>query len=334
LDVLSEPSQADLNPVEEVEVSSLSIGHSPRIAGESLDHVEVLVEADGQLPPIIVHRPTMRVVDGAHRLRAAVLLGQKTIAVRFFDGPEEDAFVLAVKSNIKHGLPLSTADRKHAARRIIASHPQWSDRRIASVVGVSAKTVAEIRRSTGAGPADGGRIGRDGRVRSADVTERRRLAHELIIQDPSLSLRQVARVAGISPETVRDVKKRLLRGEDPRPGAQPDVRPKELVSQGARGGSAAWRPGVVGSLPGREPMPPPAAVVERLKADPALRFNENGRDLLRLLNIHIIGAEDWNKIIDSVPPHCIEIVAHLARDCARKWSELASRIERNTPGRA
>ena len=75
--------------------------------------------------------------------------------------------------------------------------------------------------------------------------------------------------------------------------------------------------------------PPPAVVMKRLRADPALRLNENGRDLLRLLDIHTVRLEDWNRIIESVPPHRLETVAQLARSCADKWSEIASRIESN-----
>ncbi|MFG1997578.1 ParB N-terminal domain-containing protein [Spirillospora sp. NPDC048911] len=317
------PGHNDLYAAEEVEIGSLAAGGSPRTAGENLAHVETLVASQAQLPPIVVHRPTMRVVDGMHRLLAAKSQGHRTISVRFFDGPEEDAFVLAVRSNIAHGLPLSLADRKQAAERVIASHARWSDRMIASVTGISARTVAEIRKQVKGRPADGaGRIGRDGRVRSTDATEGRRRAHELIVKDPGLSLRQVARAAGISPETVRDVKNRLSRGEDPLPRR----RPKELVPRPA--GQPARRDGHAGR-PAPGPAAAPAAVVERLRADPALRFNENGRDLLRLLNVHTLRAEDWNRLVDSVPPHCTEKVAQLARDCARKWLEFASVVERD-----
>ncbi|GAB2887204.1 ParB N-terminal domain-containing protein [Streptomyces deserti] len=323
----SAPNHDDLHPIEEVEISSLAIGDSPRIAGESPEHVEMLAAVGTPLPPIMVHRPTTRVIDGMHRLRASMLLGRKTIAVRFFDGTEEDAFVLAVKSNITHGLPLSAADRRQAAERIIATHPRWSDRMIASVVGTSAKTVAEIRRNAGVGAAaELTRIGRDGRVRPVDVSEGRKLAHDMIVRDPSLSLRQVARAAGISPETVRDVRHRMLRGEDPVPRA----RPRNLVERGAGdrdGGHRADRAGKASAE--CEVKPPPAVVVKRLRADPALRLNENGRDLLRLLNIHTVRSEDWNRIIESVPPHRMETVAQLARSCAEKWFEIASRIERN-----
>ncbi|KOG90227.1 streptomycin biosynthesis protein, partial [Streptomyces varsoviensis] len=93
---------------------------------------------------------------------AAMLCGHDKIAVRFFDGDEADAFVLAVESNIAHGLPLSLADRKRAAGRIIDSHPQWSDRIVASVTGIAPGTVAEIRRRrTGGLTAVSSRIGQD-----------------------------------------------------------------------------------------------------------------------------------------------------------------------------
>uniref|UniRef100_UPI00389A2C09 ParB/RepB/Spo0J family partition protein n=1 Tax=Streptomyces yaizuensis TaxID=2989713 RepID=UPI00389A2C09 len=306
-----------------MEIKSLSIGGSPRISGESMEHVESLIAASGPLPPITVHRPTTRVIDGMHRLRAMTLMGHKTIAVRFFDGTEEDAFVLAVKSNIAHGLPLSAADRGRAAERIITTHPRWSDRMIASVVGTSAKRVAEIRRTVGPdGTGELPRIGRDGRVRSLDVSEGRKLAHDMIVSDPGLSLRQVARAAGISPETVRDVRNRVLRGEDPVPGGRPRGLPARTT--GPQPADRAGRTAV-----GCEVAPPPAVVVERLSADPALRLNENGRDLLRLLTIHTVRSEDWNRIIESVPPHRMRTVAHLARSCADKWSEVATRIERN-----
>lgn len=323
----STPDQIVLQPVVEVEVGSLSAGWSPRISGESLEHVEVLAATQSELPPIIVHRPTMRVIDGMHRLRVALLRGQSKIAVRFFDGPEEDAFVLAVKSNIAHGLPLSLADRKHAAERIIDSHPQWSDRMIASVAGIAAGTVAAIRRKLGGQPTQElARVGKDGRVRPVGGAAGRKLAYELIAQDPTLSLRQIARAAGISPETARDVRNRLRRGEGPLPNG----RTRELVGH-AQVRPASRPPGLRTGHGHATTTQPPAAVVERLKADPALRFNENGRDLLRLLNIHTMRPEDLNKIIDNVPPHCRGIVAQLARDCAEIWTELASRIEQSTP---
>jgi ParB-like nuclease family protein len=193
-------------PVVNVPISLLSTSGSPRVSGEDPAHIETLAATETRLPPIIVHRATMRVIDGVHRLRAAEYCGRDEIAVQFFDGPEADAFVLAVKSNIAHGLPLPLADRKHAAARIVSSHPQWSDRMITAVTGLASKTVADIRKVP-AGEPDRwrSRIGQDGRVRPLDGAEGRVLAGEMLDTDPGLSLRQVARAVGISPETVRDV---------------------------------------------------------------------------------------------------------------------------------
>jgi hypothetical protein len=304
----------DQGPIVEVDVDSLCAAESPRGGGESQEHVEVLAAAETRLPPIIVHRPTMRVIDGLHRLKAAKLRSVGKIEVRFFDGDEADAFVIAVKSNIAHGLPLSLADRKRAAKRIITSHPQWSDRMIASATGIAAGTVADIRKQmAGEFGVEESRIGQDGRVRPIDGSAGRRLAGDLIAENPALSLRQVARVAGISPETVRDVRNRLRRGEDPVP------KPRH------GGTSAANRQNLVTRA--RATVQDPATVVDRLRSDPALRFSETGRNLLALLNIHTIRPEQWDKIGDNVPPHCSEIVAQLARDCADMWMELASRVE-------
>lgn len=308
--------------VVEVEIGSLSTADSPRISGIDQEHVEALAVVQSPLPPITVHRSTMRVIDGLHRVRAAELRGQRKIAVKFFEGGTADAFVLAVESNVTHGLPLTTADRKSAAGRIIASHPQWSDRMIASVSGIAPGTVAEIRRRAPAEQAgEVSRIGHDGRVRPVNGTEGRRVASELIAEKPHLSLRQIARVASISPETVRDVRNRMMRGEDP------------LPQRGKRGGgealaSAPRNGGGPTAVPDRDAGQDRATVLKRLNADPALRFSETGRTLLRLLNIHTISAEEWDEIIDKTPPHCGRIVAYLANECAEMWAEVAVRVQR------
>ncbi|MEU7583233.1 ParB/RepB/Spo0J family partition protein [Streptomyces sp. NPDC041068] len=314
-------AQIDQLMVVEVEIGSLSTADSPRTAGVDPEHVEALAVVQTPLPPITVHRPTMRVIDGLHRLRAAELRGHTKIAVKYFDGPEDDAFVLAVESNVTHGLPLTAADRKRAAARIVASHPQWSDRMIASVSGIAPGTVADIRRrAPGTESGTASRIGHDGRVRPINGAEGRRLASELIAQNPGLSLRQVARVASISPETVRDVRNRMMRGEDPVP---------RRGRQGNRDDHRAPAPRMArpSAVPDRDAAQDRAAAVQRLKADPALRFSEIGRTLLRLLTIHTISMEEWDQIIDKVPPHCRGIVAYLAGESAEMWTEVAVRVQ-------
>lgn len=154
-----------------VRINELKNADSPRLCGEDLEHIRVLAEME--TPPILVHRQTMRVIDGMHRLRAAELNGRSRIEVEFFDGSEADAFVRAVEANIAHGLPLAMADRKAAALRIIRSHPDMSNREIARCVGLSDKTVAMIRRSSADIPHSNVRKGADGRVRPLGASEGR-----------------------------------------------------------------------------------------------------------------------------------------------------------------
>lgn len=313
-------------PVCQVEINRLRTADSPRLSGEDPEHVEALVAAQSPLPPIIVHRPTMRVIDGVHRLRAAIRRGETTIAARYFDGGNADAFVLAVRLNVAHGLPLALADRKRAAERVIGSYPQWSDRRVASVTGISAGTVAEIRRRTAGLRELGSRVGQDGRVRPLDGTTGRMLAGQLMTEKPHLSLRQVARAATISPETARDVRNRLRNGEDLIPAK----------SRRARASAVASGPGAdLVAVPraearrARRAVPDRAAVVNRLKSDPALRYSETGRNLLRLLTLHTVWTEEWDGIVTNLPPHCNDTVADLAREFAALWADLATRAGRD-----
>jgi ParB-like chromosome segregation protein Spo0J len=295
---------------------------SPRIGGENTEHLRMLAEVSTELPPILVHHSTMHVIDGVHRLGAAKLRGEDEIAVQFFYGDRADAFVLAVKSNIAHGLPLSLADRKSAAARIVASYPEWSDRVIASVSGLSAKTVSEIRiGSLGESARTGGRVGLDGRTRPVSSAEGRQLASELIADNPEFSLRQIARIAGISPETVRDVRNRLRRGEDPVPDRRTDARARSDRGDRHQGGYSSE------SRASRPSRGSRAELVQRLRADPALRFSESGRMLLRLLQLQLVEIAEWEKVIDGAPPHCSGIIADLARDCSRLWSDLADALE-------
>ena len=58
-----------------VDIAALRPADSPRLAGCSEEFVRSLASSGAHLSPIVVHRATMRVVDGSHRLKAAVLRG-------------------------------------------------------------------------------------------------------------------------------------------------------------------------------------------------------------------------------------------------------------------
>ncbi|MFI1697686.1 transcriptional regulator [Streptomyces galilaeus] len=315
-----------------VPISLLLPGDSPRLGGHDADHVTRLVELDTKLPPILVHRGSMRVIDGLHRLMAAFLKGDETIDAELFDGTADEAFLRAVQANVTHGLPLSREDRRVAAARIISSHPEMSDRAIARVAGLGAKAVAAVRRRALDTPSVRARIGRDGKVRPLNSEEGRKRAAELVAENPQASLREVARRAGISPATVSDVKKRLLSGESPLP---------ERRSQASK--DEAEEP--VGALPQqlteqsagrkvRHIQPDPASLVERLLRDPSLRHKEEGRHLLRVLQQNAMVEQRWARLAAAVPSHCGGIIVDLARQYAETWTEFASELDSRIVGDA
>ena len=152
---LGPPSAEDLEALgtdckpESVQIAALVRTGSPRSGGVDFAHVQRLIEADWPLPPILVHRPTMRIIDGFHRVAAAIQMGIDEIGAYVIDGSVESMFVLAVRANVTHGLPLSLADRRMAADRILCTHTHWSDRAIASATGLSARTVCGLRCASG-----------------------------------------------------------------------------------------------------------------------------------------------------------------------------------------
>lgn len=306
-------------------LASLKLGRSPRLEGSNEEHIARLAEVDGELPPILVDRRTMEVVDGAHRFMAAVANGKDAIEVEFFDGTAEDAFLCAVEANVRHGFPLSRADRRAAAARIIVSHPEMSDRAIAEVVGMTGKIVAEIRHlEQDASSVPSARVGRDGRTRPLSTVEGRLRAAEMLTSRPQSSLREVAKISGISPNTVADVRRRLARGEEPipaPPASDSGRRPDSRVSPATCGSEP--RP-VRASLP---PLMDPADIVAKLVRDPSMRHKQAGRQLLRLLQESASGLLRPASLAAAVPSHSISMVVQLARQYAQLWNDFAQELE-------
>jgi ParB-like chromosome segregation protein Spo0J len=288
---------------------------SLRSLGPDAEHVALLAELDEPLPPILLDRDTMRVIDGVHRVLAAQLRGQLSIEAEFFDGSQADAFLRAVEANVSHGLPLSQVDRRAAAERILRSHPHLSDRAIGRVAGLGAKAVASLRRHTvGGAPQAEVRLGRDGRVRPVSGAAGRQRVAELIAQRPEASLREVARLAGVSPATVSAVRRRLAADESPQTNRTAGTAP-----------AGVGRRRSVPRVP--QEYSDPAAVLEKLVRDPSLRHKAEGRQLLRLLQQNAIRTEEWSGLTAAVPAHCGELVVDLARQCAEIWLEFAQELD-------
>ncbi|MEV6927334.1 ParB/RepB/Spo0J family partition protein [Dactylosporangium sp. NPDC051485] len=314
--------------IERLPVVDLDDGDSPRVNGIDERHAELLAASGAALPPIVVDRRTRRIVDGHHRLRAAVLRGQDHIDARLIDAPPDLLFMLAVRANITHGLPLSYADRRAAAVRIVRSHPHWSDRAIAQASGLSARTIATLR-----DPAQprGQRIGLDGRRRDGDVAERRVRAAEALQVNPAATLHEVAATVGLSPATVHDVRRRLEQRIDVVPdGLRAAERPKPATPLREPADWASRR--TVPATAGAERQ----ALLDGLKRDPTLRYTESGRALLRLFiaataapaRCGDFAAEFAAKLRDEAPVECREAVARLAWAQAHDWLMLAEHLER------
>ncbi|MDT9682168.1 ParB/RepB/Spo0J family partition protein [Streptomyces sp. TRM76323] len=302
----------------DIPVDTLLPADSPRTKGLDQEYVDSLVALDGELPPIVVHHPTGRVVDGMHRLAAARARGDRTISAYLLDVPERSLFAVAVSLNISHGKPLTHSDRLAAAARILRENPALSDRYVASVTALSPRTVSRVRRSTAEVPHLNTRIGLDGKRRPADVAgvaSGRQRAGQLMLERPGASLREIARAAGISLGTAHDVKKRLLLGRNPVPeGRAGQPEPRVPAPRRPRHETTSLRDS--------------GELLERLRKDPALRLSQSGRFLLRCFAVHDVDASVWARLATTIPPHCAEGVSKLARECADMWLRFADRVDR------
>jgi ParB-like chromosome segregation protein Spo0J len=290
-------------PVISIPVDTVTTGLSPRRQGEDQNHVRALAELDTKLPPILVRRESMQVIDGAHRLKAAKLRGDQEINARIVDGDEAAAFVLAVQANIAHGLPLSLRDRKDAARQVLSLYPQWSDRKVAEAVGLAPGTVAKLRRRPTDQNTQLDNVGRDGRSRPRDSARRREAAHRLMLDEPKLPLREIANRVGISPETARTVRRQIKEQEssEPNEGSQPTSSVDKPIN-------------VISAL-------------NFLRKDPSFRSTDAGRILLQILSSHELISAGGVKVVRSVPEHCRKPLTEAARAYSSAWQELADCLE-------
>lgn len=313
-------------------VDLLQVRHQLRAAGLDESHVAALAELDGKWPPVLVWADQPNVIlDGAHRLAAAKRLGYSTVLVTVFRGSADEAFIEAVRRNVGHGLPLSVADRTRAGQQILARHPDWSDRRIAEACALSPHTVARLRASRAtqgrsvaasraAAVAGSGarkesavvveragtvvdiesRLGRDGRCRPAQPGVVRERVVEALEANPGGSLREIASVAKVSPETVRRIR-REVEGSPP---------------------------ATIGLLPR---VPPAAAGVWR--DDPAMASSPELSDLVAWLDRTEPGAE-LASYAGAVPLSRVYELADEGRRRAAFWTAFATALEARARGRA
>lgn len=292
-----------------VALTALSSGDSPRSRLIDPDHVALLVEVVPDVPPILVDRGTMVVIDGHHRVAAATQLGLETIAVQFFDGDAVEALICAIRRNTTHGKPLTVSERKRGGERLLRESPALSDRAVAEICGLSTPTVAGLRSSGSTGHLPS-RVGRDGKARPVDPVPGRERAAEILRMAPATPLRVVAERARTSVGTARDVKRRLLAGDS--------IVPKRYRPRDA------------------EFDPPPARQPEESLAQWSAPEELAGSDqqLRDWLGSHWISDTEWDRLVlrassEGRQHHLVEY----ARGIADMWSRFVERARVGSPGR-
>jgi len=158
------------------------------------------------------------------------------------------------------------------------------------------------------------------------LAERTAAAARIVRAYPHWSDRRIAAVAGLSPKTVGAM--RVSASEEipqPRYRIGLDGRARRVAPRTRPEQDDAGPDDVVGLVPHQRDATSRTAsaagqtqTVQVLRKDPSLRFTENGRTLLRLLDLHFIDVGDWERHVASVPAHCAGMVAELAGTAPRR----------------
>jgi hypothetical protein len=298
------PSRAEpIAAVTAVEVCMLRLGPKLRLGRVRRDHLDVLVRTGGNWPPILVRRHDNTIIDGYYRLLAAQRLGLSHMNCLYFDGSPAMAFLEAVRLNSQNGLPLSLRERHAAAQHILTVFPDWSDRRVSELCGLSPGTIGRQRaggtRSPDQNEQLNARRGRDGKCYPADPQAARARILAALRDDPVASLRHIARVAGASPATVKVVK-------------------TALTPQSAR------------TPPTEHSNHPPSFVFhENASSDLALVSTSAGESFAKWFDQTRIASE-WRSLIEGIPISRVYEIADEARRRALAWNEFASALEAMT----
>jgi len=101
------------------------------------------------LPPVVIFDTERGKVlaDGFHRVTAAERLGLLEIEAEIRKGSYREALEYAVIANSKHGLRLSSEEKKAGIRRLHRLHSEWGTEKIAKVIGCSQPHVWKVLRA-------------------------------------------------------------------------------------------------------------------------------------------------------------------------------------------
>jgi hypothetical protein len=178
------------------------------------------------------------------------------------------------------------------------------------VSGLSPKTVARLRERATVDPPQSraARLGRDGRLRPIDPAAVRRRVAEALRTDPGASNRAIAKRAGASQATVRDVRERLSRGLS------------ELAAvPGRRRQRKAAGPPV-----GPAPVPGPGG--------PSRPTDDVPDEFTTWFEVRHIDDGHWQRFVDVVPIGRVYEIADACRRFSASWKAFASALEDRARG--
>jgi hypothetical protein len=283
------------------------------------------------LRPVVVHRTSLTVIDGHHRVITAAARGVSTVPATMFDGSTCEGWLLAINlRNAREPLPLQT--HRDLGRSLLLSHPGWSDRAIASFVGLSDKTVAGIRRT--AAPAESSdlqRVDLDGASRPLNCEQARLGAAEQFHDHPHGSARDVSQRTGLSMTTVKDARKRLRDGEDP---PQRSVSIPHQAAAAITGGRRGAAPAT--ALPARTPAATSDVARHRttmanelacIGEDPSIRLSIAGRQLVSLFALPDWLDGDPQSVVAALPFHRLPRLRLIAHSYLVLMADLTNMID-------
>jgi hypothetical protein len=98
------------------------------------------MESFAALPPVRVQRGSNVLVDGYHRVEAAVRLGLEEIGVQEEEIPDEELYLVAGLANAQHGQPLTRPERNRLAVALVSRYGRLREE-AAELLGISASAV-------------------------------------------------------------------------------------------------------------------------------------------------------------------------------------------------
>jgi len=203
--------------------------YQPRVAIDTelvKEYAELMRSGWGTFPAVEVFRigKELYVVDGFHRVKAALQAKVAKIPANIRQGTPDDALLFCVRANSTHGLRRSNEDKRRAVEMLL-DHPIFSgygSKKIAGLAGVSSPMVIDLKRKR----AGEKTTTEKRRARGVDSTPTQQSA-EVPSKLPQ-AVQAVAEVmgkAGASPEVIASAVA-LLMSERAKKAQQRATRPK------------------------------------------------------------------------------------------------------------